>query len=296
MNLIEKSSNVVLEDHPARDGLVLMMTTTEVSVSSAWSMGAFDIQFVGLPEGESLRLNRPAHPVYLKVISGEISEGHRRAFPAPGTTTSTVHAEDIISAIEPTVLCLISDSETGGRTVTAMDQLSVSGPESERFSWQTFDERFGAFTSVFAGLDAHMLSGFHLRSSEGSDIAYAHFWTTGKGADASTHNHAQDPSPSVPAFAEIHLVLRNGTGEGGMYHCETRDAPAQERVRTVMQAGEEHGPFFRLDEATGKPLLRPNGAVDYPWHGWQGGTDDQPGQAYDLVAAFEIYPEFVKAG
>ena len=81
-----------------------------------------------------------------------------------------------------------------------------------------------------------------------------------------------------------------------MYHCETRDAPAQERVRTVMQAGEEHGPFFRLDEATGKPLLRPNGAVDYPWHGWQGGTDDQPGQAYDLVAAFEIYPEFVKAG
>ena len=55
-----------------------------------------------------------------------------------------------------------------------------------------------------------------------------------------------------------------------------------------MQRGEEHGPFFFVDATTGLPVLRENGAVSYPWHSWQAGTDDQPGQAYDVVTAYEI--------
>ena len=50
----------------------------------------------------------------------------------------------------------------------------------------------------------------------------------------------------------------------------------------------EEGPLQRFDPATGAPRLRDNGAVDYPWHGWQAGIDSVPGQAYDIVAAFEI--------
>ena len=78
-----------------------------------------------------------------------------------------------------------------------------------------------------------------------------------------------------------------------MYECHTQDAV--ERTRLILGAGEEHGPFFRFDPDTGRPLRRDNGAVDYPWHGWQGGEDDEPGEAYDLVTAFELNPEYTQA-
>ena len=39
-------------------------------------------------------------------------------------------------------------------------------------------------------------------------------------------------------------------------------------------------------------MLLDNGAVKYPWHGWQSGNDDQDLQSYDFVAAFEIIPEY----
>ena len=32
----------------------------------------------------------------------------------------------------------------------------------------------------------------------------------------------------------------------------------------------------------------------YPWHGWQGGNDDRPGQGYDAVLAFEINPACIE--
>ena len=145
---------------------------------------------------------------------------------------------------------------------------------------------------MFKGLDAHMLPGFHLLDAESEEIAYVHCWTTGKGVDVTTHNHSHPPSPLAPAFAETHLVLRNGTGTGAMYQCDSPEATTRERL--IVGEGEEHGPFFKFDADTGKPCLRANGAVEYPWHGWQGGEDDQPGQAYDLVAAFEISPTYTR--
>ena len=59
-----------------------------------------------------------------------------------------------------------------------------------------------------------------------------------------------------------------------------------------MVRGEEHGPYFEIDPATKRPALHDNGAVKYGWHGWQGGTDDRQGQAYDFIAAFEINPDY----
>ena len=61
-----------------------------------------------------------------------------------------------------------------------------------------------------------------------------------------------------------------------------------------MQRGDEHGPFFFVDHETKRPMLRKNGSVDYPWHGWEAGVDDEPGQAYDVVAAFETSPGYVR--
>ncbi|MGV0035698.1 MAG: hypothetical protein ACNYPE_12340 [Candidatus Azotimanducaceae bacterium WSBS_2022_MAG_OTU7] len=73
-----------------------------------------------------------------------------------------------------------------------------------------------------------MASGFHLLDSEESEITYVNFWTCGKNGDVSTHNHAQDPSPVAPAFAEVHLVLNNGTGTAGMYETESPDSDVRD--------------------------------------------------------------------
>jgi hypothetical protein len=83
-------------------------------------------------------------------------------------------------------------------------------------------------------------------------------------------------------------VLNNGTGKAGMYETQGPDADA--RKVHVMQRGDEHGPFF--EHEAGKPVMLDNGAIKYPWHGWQSGNDDQRAQSYDLVAAFEISPDY----
>ncbi len=111
-------------------------------------------------------------------------------------------------------------------------------------------------------------------------------WAAGKGVDLSTHDHGRAPGPTSPAFAEVHWVLHNGTGSGGMYVTAEPGAPTRDRY--PVPPGHEHGPFFAFDPDTGTPRLRANGAVDYPWHGWEAGSDDGDEQAYDVVAAFEI--------
>jgi hypothetical protein len=167
-----------------------------------------------------------------------------------------------------------------------MSQLAYSGPLANELSWITFEERYHDVIPFFDGLDCYLSPGFHLLDADGEEITYMFVWTAGKGVDLSTHNHGHDPAPTRPAFAEVHWVLQNGTGNGGMY--ETSKPGADDRVRTPLQQGDEHGPFFMWDKKTGRPTLRENGAVEYPWHGWQGGTDAEPGQSYDVVAAFEI--------
>ena len=171
--------------------------------------------------------------------------------------------------------------------------LRFRGPFAEALAWQTFEARYTHGTPFFDGLDAHLAPGFHLLDADGAEIAYVFVWAAGKGVDLSTHDHGRAPAPTSPAFAEVHLVLQNGTGTGGMY--ETSEPGAPTRVRYPMQQGEEHGPFFEFDPATGSPRHQPNGAVAYPWHGWEAGTDDLAGQAYDVVAAFEITAPYALA-
>ena len=290
--LANVETDMIVQPNERRGGVDVRVSASGKSASPAWSLGGFRVQFAALPAGETLVVPQDSGPVYLKVITGEVDNGGGRAYPPAGSVTSTRMSTEEVCAASDAVLCLITDTADNPASITSMQQLPLHGVLEERCQWQTFEEKFGAFTDVFDGLEAHMIPGFHVLDAEGEEIAYVHFWTTGKGVDVSTHDHGQDPSPDAPAFAEVHLVLRNGTGGGAMYECEAPGAP--ERVRTVIQAGEEHGPFFRFDEATGKPQLRANGAVDYPWHGWQGGNDDAAGEAYDLVAAFEISPAYAR--
>ena len=174
-----------------------------------------------------------------------------------------------------------------------MDQLAFEGPHQELLQWVSFEEKFGKYTDAFDGQDAHIVPGFHLLDHDNVEIAYVHFWAAGKGVDLSTHNHGNPPSSTAPAFAEVHWVFNNGTGSGGMYECEGPGTPHQQRY--PIQRGQEHGAFFVVDPQTGFPQMRDNGSVEYPWHGWQAGTDDREGQAFDFVAAFEINPDYVKA-
>ena len=285
-------TNMPVKVHPERGGLSVSVPQGQLAASPVWRLGGFAIQFVSLPALADLEVDAKTHPVYLKVMTGEVDAGGRRAFPPIGAVTSTRLEADTVHAIEDAVLCIVTDTSDAPSSITDMDQLTMQGALAEHCQWQSFEEKFAAVTDIFNGLEAYMVPGFHLLDEAGEEIAYVHFWTTGQGVDVSTHNHGQDPSPQAPAFAEVHLVLRNGTGAGAMYQCDAPDAT--ERVRTPIQTGEEHGPFFHIDNATGAPKLRPNGAVDYPWHGWQGGQNGTSGQVYDLVAAFEISPNYAR--
>ncbi len=172
-----------------------------------------------------------------------------------------------------------------------MNHLIMSGPYDDIIQWDRFDQsHIGKNIPYFRGLDAHILPGLHLLDDAGDEIVYVHFWTAGKGVDMSAHDHSNTPSPTARVFTETHFVLNNGTGNGGMYACSGDDI--HDRSLRTMQRGEDHGPYWAVDSETGMPLLRENGSIDYGFHGWQAGNDEDEGQAYDLVAAFELNPDY----
>jgi hypothetical protein len=275
-------------EHPSRLGVSLSLgARAGTSISPLWTLGGWRLQFVRLAAGRTLQMDRAPGALYVKVILGALSDPPRRAYPPVGTVTSTRLDSDTITAGgDGALVSVFQESAAVPPVLSSVMQLTVAGPLAEAFGWQTFEERYGELTPFFHGVDAHLLPGFHLLDDDGAEIAYVFFWIAGKGVDLSTHNHDNRPSDLAPAFAEVHQVLNNGTGDGGMY--VTPEPRAPERTRLPLQRGEEHGPFFALDTATGKARLRENGAVEYPWHGWQAGQDARSGQSYDLVCAYEI--------
>jgi hypothetical protein len=267
-------------------------TTPGPLVSDVWSVAGWTLQFVQLPPRQTLALDEATGKVYIKVIAGRLDNLDRSPFAGRRQIRGTVVEQGHVDAgDEGAMFAVLTETSSAADSIRSMDQLVFAGPRDEVFRWQSFEDKFGGFTDIFDGADAHIVPGFHLLDTTGAEIAYVHFWTAGKGVDLSTHNHANDPSPLAPAFAEVHWVFSNGTGNGGMYECDAPGAPLRERY--PMQRGEEHGPFFVSNPATGMATLRENGAVEYPWHGWQAGTDGDEGQAFDFVAAFELNPRTV---
>ncbi len=262
-------------------------------VSDEWSFGGRKMSFAQIPPGGSVSLDQAAGQIYVKVVTGALSAPHRAPFCEPrGILNTLVTESEIKAGGEGALVAILTVPGDAPETITSMDQLAFQGPDADALQWRTFEQQFGQFLDYFNGLDCYIGPGFHLLDETGDEITYVNIWTAGKGVDLSTHNHGQDPSPMMPAFAEIHWTIANGTGKGGMY--ETPAPGAEERTRLPVQAGEEHGPFFDYDAASGAPKMLDNGAVSYPWHGWQAGTDDKPGQAYDVIAAFETAPRLAR--
>lgn len=276
-----------VEPAPERPGLnIAIGEGVAPVVSPTWTIAGWRLSFVRLGPGQ--RFDLQADGVhYAKVITGLLAAPECGAYAEPKLVRDTrLSVNHLLAAGEGALLALFTRTAATPDYAKSMEELTWHGPLADQLGWRTFEAQYGAITSFFNGADAHLSPGFHLLDADGSEIAYVFVWTAGKGVDLSTHNHGHKPGPRNPAFAEVHWVLFNGTGAGGMY--ETAEPGAPDRVHFPMQRGQEHGPFFHFDPATGVPRLRDNGAVDYPWHGWQAGTDSAPGQAYDVVAAFEI--------
>ena len=291
MKISEITPNVSVSTGNPRGGIDLCFDLTAqetIQLTEVWTIAGWRIRFVFLPPHQTLELEGKNH--YLKVIVGELANLERACFAENFAVRTTRLEKQRVSSGSHGLLCALL-TETPGLlpNIHDMSDCVFAGPMAQLLEWKSFKERFGASTDYFDQLDNHMANGFHLLDSEESEITYVNFWTCGKNGDVSTHNHSQAPSLAGPAFAEIHLVLNNGSGAAGMYKTHGPDSDAREVY--VMKRGDEHGPFF--EHRGGKPVLLGNGAVKYPWHGWQSGNDGKEIQSYDLVAAFEISPDYV---
>ena len=266
-------------------------TLTSALVSDAWDMGGRRIQFVQLGPNGTLGLDQDAGQVFVKVVTGSLATPARTPFCEPhGLLDTTVTETDVTAGPEGALLAIITQLNGAPESITSMDQLAFTGPMADALQWRTFHDHFKQFIDVFEGDDAYIGPGFHLLDENGDEITYVNIWTAGKGVNLSTHNHGNPPNPFAPAFAEIHLTICNGTGKGGMFLADEPGAPLRDRL--PVPTGYEHGPFFIFEEGSGAPVLLENGAVSYPWHGWEAGTDEEAGQTYDVVAAFETAPQF----
>lgn len=260
-----------------------------VIASPEWAVAGWSIRFLRLMAGHALAIPKDQGDVFVKVVAGALTD--RGAFAGPREVRDTLILSDgVMAGPEGALVAVMTRSDAAAEKIESMTELTIHGPLEDAFRWQRFDEKFGQFTDAFDGVEAYMSPGFHLLQEDGDEVCYVNLWTSGKGVDLTTHNHANAPTPGAPAFAETHWVFYNGSGHGGMYGCDEPGAP---RTRYPMQAGQEHGPFFAVDQ-DGAPCLRENGAVAYPWHGWESGEDEHAEQAFDFVAAFETSPIYVK--
>jgi hypothetical protein len=274
----------VTSDRPGVD--LFMYEGAGPVISPVWTLGGSRLTFLRLDADQSYELDTGDDQVYVKVITGRLSAPSRVAYIASRSIADThVAGNRLTAGPQGALVAILMRSPDAPERFTDMTQLVIHGPLEEHLRWSTFEQRFAGRIPHFDGLDAHLTPGFHLLATNGSEIAYVYVWTAGKGVDMSTHNHGHRPGPLNPAFAEVHWVLANGTGEGGMYETSAPGAPDRERL--IVPTGFEHGPYFEVNES-GLPALRDNGAVVYPWHSWQGGDDDEPGPAYDVVIPFEI--------
>ena len=165
----------------------------------------------------SVPLDQSAGEVYVKVVSGGLASPALTAYAADREIRSTrVKNNQARAGDSGAVITVFTATPALADNIRSMDEVQMSGPLMEHLQWQSFHERFESVTDAF------------------------------KGVDLTTHNHGHDPSPVAPAFAEVHWVLNNGTGKGGMY--TTAEPGHAERTRYPIQRGEEHGPFFYHDQ------------------------------------------------
>ena len=269
------------------------LNSTETQISECWNLGIRLAQFLWLPANQSTIADQFSDlTIYAKVVLGALQSPMRSPFCEPfGLQNTKLESEMLKAGSEGALIALFSRPKGEDGIIRSVEDLRIRGAKEEFMQWRTFHEQYKTVTAAFSGVDAYIGPGFHLLDQQGEEISYINLWAAGNSVDLTTHNHSHAPSENSPAFVETHLTLSNGTGEGGMYLCDAQEAP--KHTRLAVPTGYEHGPFFNFDATTGKPLMLTNGAVSYPWHGWQAGKGDGA-CTYDFVAAFETAPDRVK--
>jgi len=144
------------------------------------------------------------------------------------------------------------------------------------------------------------LVGYHVLYDDDSLTNFCHIqaWTLEIGETAAFHNH------DTKSFCEIHACISNGTNKGGMWWAKNDagdqhfnqnpnelnpDTLAKYADHVVVDTMQEHGPLWRTG-ADGRPSLRPNDTVDYPYHAWLAGPRNDPKDKgrFDVWLAFEF--------
>lgn len=283
-----------MQPHPVA-GLSITLEDGNADASAIWSIAGWTLQFVHIPADGQVDIDLGKGKTYVKIITGSLANLDRPRFAGFKTARDIeVHQDSLVAGPEGALLAIMTATSAVPENIHAMSDLTVTGPHANLFVFTQMDQtEIGKHFDFFKGVDAHLMPGFHLLEQDGTEIVYVHLWTAGKGVDMSPHDHSQPPSEAAPAFTETHFVLNNGTGKGAMYDCTENTPSHSNRKHISILRGQEHGPFWVIDDQ-GMPKRRENGSVEFNFHGWQAGDDDLEGQAYDLVAAFELNPDYSK--
>ncbi|KAF8421357.1 hypothetical protein EV426DRAFT_551212 [Tirmania nivea] len=130
---------------------------------------------------------------------------------------------------------------------------------------------------------------------ERTRIGHFQFWTCKKDVNCGIHNHEAE------AFMEVHMGLSPGTGNGlsrrvkdsvEVDRCRANDVDGDDSNFDRMlhlDVYEEQGGFWRRNK-DGSPKKRSNGSVDYPYHGWKGGSDRD---GLDIWSSVEYNPDMI---
>lgn len=146
--------------------------------------------------------------------------------------------------------------------------------------------------AAFKDLDFYNLTGFHLRLlPDHSPLVHLQFWTAARGVDCGVHRHTD------AIFAEVHVSLSAGTGDGGMWRLKSQynDVDPGKMgglgrecydVLALRQLDEHGGMWFRDEEGEMVRRRKSDGTVVYPWHKWQAGGGDE---GVDVWMAVEFF-------
>ncbi|KAG8679652.1 hypothetical protein FRC09_018823 [Ceratobasidium sp. 395] len=272
-------------------------SATHTSEMPFLDIGGKRLSIVVLPPHKEYRLGKP--PTFqgkeypkdgVKVINGEISwnEGSNRitrgiAVEAQKAKSMIPDAENNIVKAGPNGAIFVRLASSPITTlpdlkfedmddVATINNLPFSVDPAVRdmlFPWVRCSDREwgqGGFDWPF-----YNLVGYHVLYDDDSLTNFCHIqaWTLGIGEtwwakDAEADKHLQQ-NPN-----EIENVAKYANN-------------------VIVNDMEEHGPLWRMG-SDGRPSLRPNDTVDYPYHAWLAGgrNKSHPPQAFDVWLAFEF--------
>ena len=125
-------------------------------VSNTWHVGGWAIQFVRLDAHQRHALDLSAGRVYVKVITGRLSNIARSAYPEPKVIRHTQVDQGHVEAdAQGALFALFTETAAVPERVASMHELTVRGPHAEVLRWQSFEARYRAVTPFFNGLDPH---------------------------------------------------------------------------------------------------------------------------------------------